>query len=52
MVDARQGAHADAALAFKTGRDIVARLSQPSPDNATLQSDLAWFNEQIATQIR
>lgn len=52
MVDARQGAHADAVIAFKKGRDIVARLSQQSPDNATLQKDLAWFDKQIATQKR
>ena len=37
---------------FKQARDIVVRLLRQSPDNATLQKDLLWFDEQIATLRR
>jgi hypothetical protein len=50
MLDAQQGARNDALSAFQQGREIVARLSQQSQDNATLHNDLAWFDRQIAAQ--
>jgi hypothetical protein len=37
-----------AKVELREGREIIGRLSQQSPDNATLPNDLAWFDEQIA----
>jgi hypothetical protein len=47
MVLARQGEGARALGAFRQGREIIAPLAAQSPDNATLPSDLAWFDGQI-----
>ena len=49
-VAARKGARAEALDGFRRARDIVARLSRESPDNATLQNDLKFYEHQIAQQ--
>jgi hypothetical protein len=33
---------------MRQARDIVARLAQQSPTDATLRSDLAWYERRIA----
>jgi hypothetical protein len=43
----RQGGR-QAGRALARGRDMIVRLRQQSPDNATLPKDLAWFDAQIA----
>jgi hypothetical protein len=48
-VEAQQGAYEDALGAFRRGRDIIARIMQQSSDNATLPTQLEWFNSQIVT---
>jgi uncharacterized protein (DUF1015 family) len=48
MVEAQQN-RAEVALAgFRKGRDIIARLIEISPDNATLPKNLTWFEAKIA----
>ncbi len=47
-VESRLGARDDALARFRRGRNIIARLSRQSPDDATLPKDLAWFDAQIA----
>jgi hypothetical protein len=44
---ARQGDRSGALRGFRQGRQIVARLRDQSPGNATLPKDLAWFDAQI-----
>ena len=43
-----QGARDSALGAFRQGREIIAQLARRSPDNATLPTDLAWFDSQKA----
>lgn len=47
QIDARQGQHDSASMAFRRGRDIIAELARRSPDNAMLRRDLAWFDGRI-----
>ena len=51
-VEAQQGARDDALEALRARTGNHSRLSQQSPDNATLPNDLAWFDEQIAAQAK
>jgi hypothetical protein len=44
---ARQGDRQGALRGFRQGRQIVGRLREQSPDNATLPKDLAWFDGEI-----
>ena len=45
---ARQGARSEAAGVLEQGRSNIVRLRQLSPDDATLQKDLARFEAQLA----
>ena len=47
-VDAQRGERQRALGAYKQAREIIARLSEAAPSNATLPRDLRWFDQKIA----
>jgi hypothetical protein len=48
LIQVRQGERDLALSGFRNGRDILVRLNAQSPGNASLRSDFAWFESQIA----
>ena len=49
---AGQSARERALSQFQEGRNIIARLTRQSPENATLPQDPGWFESQIKAQER
>jgi tetratricopeptide (TPR) repeat protein len=45
---AQQGETAKAIIEYRKARDIIARLSQHAPEDATLAGDLTWYDDRIA----
>src|SRR5581483_4192713 len=48
VVLGKQGKTEEALAALNAGREIIARLKERFPDNASLAQDLAWFDAEIA----
>jgi hypothetical protein len=49
VIKLQQGIRDDALKLFRQGREIIAQLTRRSPDNATLQRDVVWFDRQMGT---